>query len=353
MTSQMRLLASASLLAVAALGASPAYAAGTASGSTITNNVTLSYQVGGVNQNNVTASNTFTVDRKINLTVAEVGTTTTSVSPGQAVAVTTFSVTNTSNAALDFQLALTQLVGGAAPHGGTDSFDISSPGLYVDTNTNGTYDAGTDLAATYLDEIAADTSRTVFAVGGVPLGLTNGAVAAVVLTATAREAGASGSMGAAITETAGANTSGVDTVFADVADALNTARNGAHVARDDYTVAAASLSVTKLSYVISDPLNGVSANAKMIPGAVVEYCIAVSNAALAAAADNVSISDTLPTETTYVSSFGILTGGTSNGTTCTGGSTGSGSITGSTVSATLGTINGGSSTTVRFQVTVN
>ena len=66
--------------------ASPALAAGTAAGSSITNNVTVNYQVGGIAQTATSATNTFTVDRKINVTVAEVGTTTTTTyaNPGVA-----------------------------------------------------------------------------------------------------------------------------------------------------------------------------------------------------------------------------------------------------------------------------
>jgi hypothetical protein len=164
MNSSIRMLASVSALAVAASVASPAMAAGTASGTTITNTVNVDFRVGGVNQNQVSASDTFTVDRKINLTVAEVGSTTTSVSPGQASAVTAFTVTNASNATLDLGLAATQLSGGTAAHGGTDNFDVTGVGVFVDTNTNGAYDVGTDLAVTYLDQIIADASRTVFVV---------------------------------------------------------------------------------------------------------------------------------------------------------------------------------------------
>jgi len=350
----MRLFASASVLAAAALGASPAFAAGTASGTTVTNTVTLSYQVGGVGQNDVTASNSFTVDRKINLTVAEVGSATTIVSPGQTAAVTTFTVTNTSNATLDFALAVAQQSGGAGAHSNTDNFDVTTPTVYVDTNGNGSYDAGTDTAVTYLDELAADASKTVFIVAAIPLGRATGDVAAVTLSATAREGGAAGSQGAAITETAGANTAGVDTVFADGAGATDAARDASYSAKDDYTVSAANLTVAKVSTIISDPINN-STNPKMIPGAVVEYCIQISNAAGGASATNISVSDVLPAETSYNSGFGILTGGTVAGATCSGGAAGSGSYNAGTrtVSATVGTVNAGASTAVRFQVTVN
>ena len=78
MNKTIGLLASASVAAAAAaVSAAPAHAEGTSAGTTITNQVTLNYKVGGVDQNEVTASDSFTVDRKVNLLVAEVGSTTT------------------------------------------------------------------------------------------------------------------------------------------------------------------------------------------------------------------------------------------------------------------------------------
>src|SRR3954465_6224953 len=136
MTRSIRLLATASILAVAGFAASPAFAAGTTAGSTITNTVTVAYKVGGVDQTAVTATDSLTVDRKINLVVAQLGTTTTSVSPGQTSAVTGFTVTNSSNATLDLALALTQSSGGTAAHGGTDNFNVSNVKLYVDTDNS-------------------------------------------------------------------------------------------------------------------------------------------------------------------------------------------------------------------------
>jgi hypothetical protein len=51
--------------------------------------------------------------------------------------------------------------------------------MYADTNTNGSYDAGTDVEITYLDQVAADASKTVFVVADVPLGRSTGDVAGV------------------------------------------------------------------------------------------------------------------------------------------------------------------------------
>lgn len=351
MTRTVRLLASASALAVSAIAVAPAFAAGTTAGTTITNQVTLDYKVGGIDQNQVTASDSFTVDRKVNLTVAENGSTT-SVSPGQSAAVTSFSVTNASNAPLDMALAVTQLSGGSAAHGGTDNFDVTGPKLYVDSNGNGTYDPGTDVEISYLDQVPADESRTVFVVADVPLGRSTGDVAGVRLAATASEASAAGSLGATITQTSGANTSGVDTVFADTASDGNVQRDGIHFDEDDYTILAAALTATKTSRVVSDPFNG-STNPKMIPGAVVEYCIAVANAAGSATATGISVSDELPVETTYDSAFGIKLNGTVTGSSCNADGIDGGSFAGGIVSGTLSDIAAGVTRTLVFRVTVN
>ncbi|WP_293884295.1 hypothetical protein [Sphingomonas sp.] len=347
MKTMTKFLAAASAIALTALGSGPAFAAGTAAGSNIVNNVVVNYNVGAVAQTAINASNTFVVDRKITLTVAPVGTTTTNVSPGQMAAVTTFTVTNTSNATLDFGLSLAQQVGGAAPHGGTDNFDVTSPIFYLD-NGDGTFNAATDTVITYLDEVAADSSKTVFVVVNIPIGRATNDVAAVTLTAQADNGGTAGSQGAVLTETVGANTALMDTVFADTAGATDAARDGLFSAKNDYTVSAAALSVTKTATIVSDPLNGTT-NPKMIPGAVVSYCILVSNAAGGADASGVAISDPLPSQTTY-DGTGIFINSTAG--TCSGG-TNSGTIAGTTVSGTISTVPAGTTRTLYFRTTIN
>jgi uncharacterized repeat protein (TIGR01451 family) len=332
---------------------SVAFAAGTAAGSTITNNVTVNYSVGGVAQTAVTASNNFTVDRRITLTITEPGNATTQVAPGQSGAVTTFLVTNTSNAALDLGLSIAQPAGGTAPHTGTDNFDVTGGAFYLDnavTGTVGSYDAG-DTLVTWLDEVPADGARTVFYVANVPVGQANGSIAVVTLTAQAREAGAAATQGAVVTETTGANTAGVDTVFADTAGATDATRDGLFSARDDYTVAAALLTMAKNSRVISDPLN-TSTNPKMIPGAVVEYCISVANGAGGAVATGVGVSDPIPANTTYNSAFGIFVDATVTGGVCSGGTAG-GSFASNTVSGTLTNIPANTTRGLYFRVTIN
>ena len=352
MTRTRRLLATVSTLAVAALAASPAFAEGTSAGTTVTNNVTVNYQVGGVSQTAVAASDSFTVDRKINLVVAEADSATVNVSPGQQSVVTAFDVTNASNAPLDFALAASQLSGGTAAHGGTDNYNLSNLRLFVDSNGNGSFDSDSDQQRSYLDQIAADTTARVFVLGDVPLGRSTGDVAGVRLTATAAEATAAGSLGANVTQSTGANTSGVDTVFADAATDGNTQYDGVHFDEDDFTVVAAALTATKRSRIVSDPVSGTT-NPKMIPGAVVEYCVAVANAAGGASATGVNIVDTLPAETSYLAAFGILVNGTVTGSTCNADGTAGGSHAAGVVSAPLADVAPGTTRTVLFRVTLN
>lgn len=355
MTSKLYRLGSCSAVALAMAGAAPALAAGTTAGTSITNNATVNYQVGGVAQNAVSDGDTILVDRRIDLTVAEVGNVTTTVVPGQSAAVTTFTLQNTSNAVLDFALTASQTSGGTASHGGTDNFDVTGVTIYRDTNTNGTYDAGTDTAVTYIDELAADSTVTLFVVANVPLGRATNDVANVNLQATAREGGGAGSLGLAITQTSGANTAGVDTVFADAAGTAtgDGIRDGSSSDNDDYTIVTATITVDKRSTVISDPVNG-STNPKLIPGAVVEYCIAVSNAAGGADASSISITDVLPANITYVASS-IRLNGTTTGLTCNADGSAGGSYTAGTrtVAGTIASVTAGSTRTVVFRATID
>src|SRR6185369_17015351 len=103
----------------------------------------------------------------------------------------------------------------------------------------------------------------------------------------------------------------VDTVFAD------SGRENSENALDDYTVSAANLTVVKTSTVINDPVNSTT-NPKMIPGATVEYCITVANAGGAATATNVTITDTLPANTSFVNNSIFVDGDAS----CANGSLG-------------------------------
>lgn len=339
-----------------AVTATPAQAAGTTAGTTIVNSASISFQVNTITQTAITSAGSVTVDRVINLLVAEAGWGTTTVRPGQTRAVAAFMMANTSNATLDFLPLVGQAAGGAAAHGDTDTFDVTNGSFFVDTNVNGVFDSGIDTEVTFFDEVPADTSRTFFYVADIPTDLVNGAVAGITVTVTAREGGTTGTQGVELTQATGANTAAIDTIFADGAGSADAARDGAFSAKGDYTVFTAALSAFRSNMVISDPVNGTN-NPKTIPGALVEFCLAVSNAAGAATASDITIAETLAANLIYDSTFGIYENGTVTNGNCNtsgaGGGTTGGTYSGGKLTGTIGTLAAGETRTVRYRATVN
>jgi uncharacterized repeat protein (TIGR01451 family) len=301
MTSKLKLLVASAVIPAVFLNAVPAMAAGTTQGTSVLNNVTVDFQVGGVNQVQQTASDTFVVDRKILFNIAEKATIgTTDVFPGQTARVTTFLLTNSANDTLDFTVTPANIVGGTAAHGGADAFDVTNLLICLDAGPtpDGVCD-GAPASSLTINDLAADGTATILILGDIPSSTTNGQVANVSATATALNSDGSPITAATDATVNGAGT--VETIFADVAKSGNggtsAARDGIDVATDDYTVSAAVLSVFKSSRIVSD---GVSAsNFKAVPGAVVEYCISVANAAGAATATNVAIRDVVPADLTF------------------------------------------------------
>lgn len=119
------------------------------------------------------------------------------------------------------------------------------------------------------------------------------------------------------------------------------------------------ISVTKVSSVISDPLNGTT-NPKAIPGAVMEYCILITNTG-SATLSSISASDPLPAKFTYAP--GTMT----SGTTCAGATTAEddnntgtdesdpygASISGTTITGTANSLSAGGAFALKFRGTVN
>lgn len=351
---QMRRV-SVAVVALGTIGLSgTAFAQNTASGTSVVNTATVNYTVSSIAQTPVTASASFLVDTVINLNVT--GGTTVNVTPGQANAVTVFTVTNTSNITSNFSLAATNQSG--------DQFEMNqppatgTPGLlfFVDSNGNGTYEAGTDTA-TSITGLARNASATVFVLGDVPATAANTDTAVVRLTATAIDPSTSAAWAA----------TGVGVVD-DATTVQIVVRNLTAFAQDTYVVSSAALAVSKTSTVISDPFNGVSVNAKSIPGAVVEYAIAVANSGAQPATLN-SIGDPVPAATTFLplqysagSSDVSIQVGVAAATFCiaeAGGvdSNADGCVrTGATLTVgapAITTVAAGSSVTVRFRVTIN
>src|SRR5882672_1321068 len=284
MTSIMKRLKTASGLAVLLsllAGVQVAHATGTTAGTSVSNTATVNYNVGGVAQAPIASAPTsFLVDNKIDLTVTEVGGAATTVVPGQTAAVLIYTVSNTGNSPEGYQLSASNLASGSTLFTRTDNADFAGLGVFVDSNANGTYDAGVDTAVN-INTLAKDATVTVFVVVNVPNGAANAQVVNVRLQARAAVPGGSGAT--LETQTAGADTAAVDIVFADAG------RDGLQTADDQYFVQSAALAISKTSSVISDPFN-LAVNPKAIPGATMEYVVTISNTG-AATAGAISVSD--------------------------------------------------------------
>ncbi|MDH2917267.1 MAG: hypothetical protein PXX77_10390 [Gallionella sp.] len=308
------LLAGAALFGVVSQSA---LAAGTASGTSISNTATLSYAVGAVTQTPITsAAAAFVVDNKVNLTVLELSGSATTVIPDPTlgtVTTTTFSVTNNGNTTQDFNLAVANLANGTAnPFGGPllDNYNGTSCSVtnvvVIGAGSMGAYTPGDQ----HINALTADSGATVTVSCTTPAAQANNSLAVISLTATARANDAANTLGAALTNDTGVDVPGtVQIVFADAAGSDDAALSGSHSARDAYLVQTAVLSVSKVATVICDPANG-STNPKNIPGAYVQYAITISNSG-AAAATLSQVSDTLQGQLTFdtalISGAGVAT----------------------------------------------
>ena len=300
------------LLTLASVAAN---AAGTTAGTTISNQATVNYSVGGVSQSAIGSSpagntsgagsaTTFVVDDKLVLTVTKQDASLVSVTPGQTTAILVFKVTNAGNATQGVTFSdVQEATGTADPFGGatTDDFNATSPSVYVSSSNSATYNSGSDTASS-IPQLAAGSFAYVFVVASIPNTRVNGDMAVNGLIAQVAAAGASATYGSSpgsnITtdDSAAAWTPGTQqNIFADAAGTDDSALDGKASDRDAWLVSSASLTNTKSVTVVSDPTGAATPHA--IPGAVMKYTVTVVNAASATAnASGVSIADDLSSQ---------------------------------------------------------
>lgn len=136
--------------------------------------------------------------------------------------------------------------------------------------------------------------------------------------------------------------------------------DGQAISLHDFTFCrpVADLSVTKVSNVVSDGVSGT--NPKAVPGAILRYCILISNAG-SATTTNVSATDNLPAGTSFVAGS-MLSGSSCSGTTTAEDDDSSGadesdpfgmSVAGSTITGTANSLSPGGSMAMIFNVTLD
>lgn len=321
------------MAALVLFSAQSAFAVGTPAGTAITNTATANFDIGGTPQPPVESNEeTVTVAEIIDSTVTWQDSANVIVASGATAQVLTFEVTNTGNGDDSYTLATNNALTG-------DDFDPTNPLIFIDDG-DGVYEPGVDPAYNPASPptLGPDDSITVFVLNDIPTGLATGDTGDSMLTATSTTA-----TGYAVGDViAGGGDGGVDAVVGAVGvDATGTYEIGAP--------APASVTLTKASTVISDPVNGTT-NPSLIPGAVIEYAITVRVTGTGTA-QNLVITDPVPANTTYETGTIELDG---TGLTDTSADADAGSFGANTVTVDLGDVAGGSADQViTFQVKIN
>ncbi len=268
----------------------------TAAGVTVDNEATVTFTVGGVLQDAVTSDTaSFVVDRRVAFSIVRTQTDLTPVTPGQTDQFVEFRLRNDSNSTLDFLLS-----DSVAPNGTEIRSGEFASGSVMDntrirvaatptTGANPTPDLGTVIEN--ITGLATGEEILIRIYADTPTGLLNADIAGLILE------GVAALSGTELTETAGADRPDqIDNVFVDGADGDGFA---SQTEVEGFTVSAATVGATKTAATVSDPINGLSADAKPIPGAFVEYTFTLENTG-SVAADNVTITDALNTTQTVL-----------------------------------------------------
>ncbi len=325
--------------------ASAAYADNTLTeaGTSVSNTFTLSYSVSGTTQPDITNDDTttdptavvqgtpttFTVDRKIDLTVT--ATNSPLLTPPGADATLTFELVNNGNDNAAYSFSIEDL-----DSGGT-SFDASSIIIryLLDANNNGAADDGpfTVITETAIGAAAGSAAVTtdipkgdrvfIQVQGTVAASETDNSTDDITIVAETRDPAAfanvgetSATPGAVTTASVGANVidGAAQNILADgtgVAASSDADNDGLFAATGIIEVQSPDLTAAKTVEVIKEPdatgpitdcdTAAIVTNAKAVPGACVEYLITVANTGDTVAATDLTISDILPDEVVFIS----------------------------------------------------
>tara|TARA_R110001606_G_scaffold9562_1_gene41166 strand:- start:9386 stop:10435 length:1050 start_codon:yes stop_codon:yes gene_type:complete len=324
-----RRLALAVGTAALALGSTAAQAAGTLAGTDIVNVAQATYDSpeGGtpitIDSNKVIIK----VDELLDVTVVSSDPGDVATAPALTTQVLTYQVTNSGNGSEAFTLSADTAKPG-------DEFDTGFEQTILDSNSNGVYDPGVDTIytpGTNDPVLAPDESIVVFILSTIPASANDGDRAEIELSAVANT---------------GNGTPG--TIFAGQGDGGGDAVIGSTGARDAdsgfFVIQASDVTLTK-SATITDPSGGT----QPVPGAVILYQL-VATTVGSSDVTNLAISDDIPVETTYKSGTITLEGAPLGDAASDGDA---GSFDGDSIAVALGTVPGGQTRTITFQVVID
>lgn len=302
----------------------PAHAEGVGAGTVIANTAQASYDTASGPE--TISSNTveLAVDELLDVTLTSLDGAPIGASPGTATLA--FELTNTGNGPETFRLTANPAVAG-------NDFDTTVDSIAIDTNGNGTYDAGVDAILTGPEttpELAPDETLTIFVNVTVPATAADSEQSDVQLLAEATTGtGAPGDLFAGL----GAN--GVDAIVGST---------GASATALGSLVAGITTVDLVKSQSVVDPFGG----SGTVPGSIITYTI-VATVSGSGAVNNLVVTDAFPAGTTY--SANSITLDNTPLTDVDGDD--AGAVIGSGVSIDLGTVAGGTNHSITFDVTVD
>lgn len=373
---------------VAALSgvATSANAAGTTAGTTISNTASVDYAVGSAAQTTVDSNQVdFLVDLKVSFSLTRIATTTyASSNDGAAMTVAGYTITNTGNAPASFAIHTpdgSQAAGTTVAVNSlytptanpvTDTINLPANTLTywasadttldgADTNiTANSLSAGVHTVSSLGNLVAADGDLSIF-VTMTDDGFTgiDKDIAAILSTVYGYQAEVSGAL-VDLDKSNQDPTDGTSTDDNGVADSASTVQivyadtgaNNTETINDAVELVFPKIVVTKTSAVVSDPINGASADAKAIPGAVVRYTLAAENVGRAAAI-SVVLTDAVPASTTSITDTVTFDDGTGASTQTDTADTDATTVATGTVTVNLDSVAAGATETVTFDVTID
>lgn len=303
----------------------PAMATGVDAGTLIENTASATFEDGEGEKTVESNTVTVRVDELLDVTVTSQDSGPVGTEPGEAIL--TYEVTNQGNGPEEFTLTANPAVAG-------NDFDTTVTSIAIDSNDNGVYDDGVDVILTSPEttpELAPDEAVTVFVIVTVPGGVVDGDNSDVELLAEAVTG-----TGAPGTSFAGAGVDGGDAIVG------ATGADGAAVG--SLVVGLTTVDLNKAVSLV-DPFGGTSA----VPGTVATFTI-TAEVIGTGSLDSLVITDGIPDDTTYVAGSLALDG--TGLTDASGDDAGEASDTAG-ISVDLGTVNGGDTFEVTFDVTID
>jgi uncharacterized repeat protein (TIGR01451 family) len=293
-------------LAVTATVASFSAAAETTYNLDISNTAQLSYSINGTSISAPDAIAVFKVDRRVKFTMSNSSSEDISIEAGKT-ASTTYTLTNDSNAPIDYKLTAPASGSGITytikhPTDNTQDIEIDSSTTDVDLLT-------ISLTQGDGDDLTLDDKRSIIVTVTAPDNATNTTEITSSLKVVAVEPSNESLFSAGVVITKGEIIIPTPTADSWEENVLQTVvapslidENTITITDDQkFVVDAADISLTKLVSVISDPINDTT-NPKAIPGAIVQYTLTIVNKG-SLPASGISITDIVPAQFNLADNF--------------------------------------------------